>query len=173
MSTELTQARLKELLHYDPETGVFTWVAPTSWRVRAGTVAGYLARGYRYIRVDGVRHGAHRLAVLYMLGHMPVAEVDHRNGVPSDNSWLNLRECTHAENHQNRGRHTARSNAATAQSGVPGVTWHKLRCKWRASVTSGGKQHHCGLFDTVAEAHQAYLTAKARLHTFQPTPRTS
>lgn len=173
MSTKLTQGRLKEVLHYDPDTGIFTWLdGYQPPRSATGSKAGGLNRaGYTRIGVDGTRYLAHRLAVLYMTGRLPTLEVDHINGVRDDNRWSNLRECTHAQNHQNRGRPAPSERAAERASGRIGVTWHKLRQKWRASVSVAGKQVHAGLFDTPEEAHQAYLAAKAKYHTFQPVPR--
>lgn len=164
---DLTQERLKEALNYDPETGVFTWRVAVSNKAIPGQRAGQSRTlGYRAIGLFGERYLEHRLAVLYVTGRWPEDEVDHVNGDTSDNRWANLRECVHAENHQNR------KTPAHSVQRVMGVTWHKLRSKWRAAIVLRGKQHHLGLFPTKEEAHQAYLTAKAQLHTFQPTPRT-
>jgi hypothetical protein len=65
----LTAARLRELLHYDPETGVWKWQVVTSRRVHIGAIAGYQNnKGRHTIRVDGRRYAAHHLAFLYMTG---------------------------------------------------------------------------------------------------------
>ncbi|MCK9994454.1 MAG: hypothetical protein Dbin4_02974, partial [Alphaproteobacteria bacterium] len=99
---ELTQSRLKELLHYDPDTGVFTRRVQTSSNARVGDVAGCLhPEGYRHIQIDGKRYAAHRLAWLYMTGEWPTNQLDHLNGVRDDNRWGNLREATHGQNQQN------------------------------------------------------------------------
>ena len=42
----LTRERLKELLHYDPETGTFIWLLPLSKRTPLGSKAGTNAYGY-------------------------------------------------------------------------------------------------------------------------------
>jgi hypothetical protein len=165
MSEELTQMQLKDVLSYAPDTGVFTWVAPNSTRVRKGSVAGYLMpTGYIRIRINGETYLAHRLAHLYMTGVLPSGEIDHADGVRDNNKWLNLRPCIHAENHQNR---KPRKNS----SGITGVGWHKLRQKWRATLTVYGKHIHAGLFDTIEEAVEARNWLKANLHTFQPVQR--
>ena len=79
----LTQERLKELLHYDPETGVFKWKQERRGGefysvvlVKVGDIAGSLRsgeRGYRHwkIGVDGENYRAHRLAWFYMKGEWP------------------------------------------------------------------------------------------------------
>ncbi len=64
----LTQERLKELLHYCPETGVFTHISPRSG-IRVGEVAGTKSKTcYVGLKIDGKIHKAHRLAFLYMTG---------------------------------------------------------------------------------------------------------
>lgn len=58
--------RLCELLHYCPETGIFTWKVTRKGLAKAGTVAGSTnGRGYRQISVDGKLYLAHRLAWFY------------------------------------------------------------------------------------------------------------
>ena len=101
---ELTAERLREVLAYDPDTGVFTWKARTSpfSRVNVGDVAGNLRRdGYIEICVDGRKHQSHRLAWLYVYGEWPADQIDHINGIRTDNRIANLREANNAENHHN------------------------------------------------------------------------
>jgi hypothetical protein len=149
----LTAERLRELLHYDPETGVFTWVArPRSGPSRVGQRAGGAERdGYVRLKVDGGRYSAHRLAWLYVTGAWPVAEVDHINGVRGDNRFSNLREATIWQNKANQKRHS--DNAA----GFKGVVWSAYG--WKAQIARGGRQIYLGLFKTPEEAHAAYIGA--------------
>ena len=162
----LTQSRLQEILHYDPETGDFTWAVRTSTRIRAGDTAGYLRTdGYRVIKVNGRLYRAHRLAWLYVYGVWPADQMDHRNGVCDDNRLCNLREATNAENHQNQAKYD------NNRSGFMGVRWHSRALKWASQITFAGRQKHLGLFGTPQAAHAAYLAAKAKFHTFNPTVR--
>jgi hypothetical protein len=74
----LTAERLREVLDYNPETGVFTWKVRTSIRVVAGKVAGSVGkRGYLIIGVGGRNYYAHRLAWLHMTGEWPIAVPVH------------------------------------------------------------------------------------------------
>jgi len=165
MQDKLTQKGLKEVLNYDSGTGVFLWVVSTR-RKPAGERAGSArADGYRSIGLGGVRYLEHRLAFLYVYGRWPSGHLDHINGDTSDNRIDNLRECTPWENLQNR----AASRKST--TGLLGVSFHKLRQKWRATIGLQGRQVHLGLFTSKEEAYEAYLAAKSRMHTFQPTPR--
>ena len=86
----LTQKRLREVLHYDPETGIFTFRKGT----RKGKVAGTLHddRGYLKVSIDNKRHMLHRLAWLWMTGLHSRSTIEHINGDNCDNSWSNLRE---------------------------------------------------------------------------------
>ena len=158
---ELTQARLKELLDYNPETGVFTWKVTNSVRAVAGTQAvGLDSYGYVRIGVDKRRYKGHQLAFLYMVGVMPSGGVDHINGIKRDNRWVNLRESNQTINMHNLA--FARSDNKT--TGLLGTSVRKDNGKVRAYITAGGKQHHLGLFDTAEQAHAAYLKAKHELH---------
>lgn len=82
---ELTAGRLRELLHYNPETGTFTWIARSAHgsHIRIGAIAGSSpnSNGYLQIRADGRTYKAHRLAWLYVNGEWPRADIDHKNGV--------------------------------------------------------------------------------------------
>lgn len=171
----LTQSRLKELLSYDPETGVFTHLTNRGYHL--GLTAGYLKRssGYWVIEVDGKKYYAHRLAWLYTTGSFPAAGMDHRDGNRSNNVFTNLREATAAENNQNRViRHQPSSAGYTGVYYSPknGLKVRKTK-PWRSRIKVGRKTHTIGYFATPEEAHAAYLAAKAQLHTFSPTLRTA
>lgn len=164
MHNELNAERLRELLSYDPETGVFTWAVRPSQRVMAGSIAGAAHKsGYRYIKIMGRSYFAHRLAWLYVHGEWPANEVDHVDGDPLNNALSNLRSATRAENMQNFSRARADS-----KSGFRGVTWNSQYRKWEANITHRGRQRRVGFFDTAESAHNAYLAAKAELHPFAP-----
>ena len=99
----ITQARLKELLTYDPETGYFTRnvnVKGANAGERAGTIT---AKGYIAIGIDRKHYLAHRLAFLYMTGEWPKELVDHKDTIKINNKWENLREATNSQNKRNVG----------------------------------------------------------------------
>jgi hypothetical protein len=150
----LDRKRLLELLHYEPETGVFTRLVRTAQCMRVGDVAGRTDTwGYRQIGVDGRKHLAHRLAWLYVTGEWPAEQIDHVNGDRSDNRIVNLRLATGSQNQANmrkRGDNT---------SGYKGVAWNAKCRKWQAYIGVNGRRHHLGLFNDPAEAHAAYISA--------------
>jgi hypothetical protein len=165
--------RIRELLAYDPETGVLRWREganrgknKSAWRT-PGREAGCVknAEGYLHTQIDGKKFANHRIAWLLMTGEWPADGIDHRNGDPADNRWLNLREATMSENNQNL------SHLSKNISGLRGVFFRKDTGQWRAIIGFGGRLHRLGTFDTPEAAHTAYLAAKATNHTFQPTPR--
>lgn len=154
----LTQERLKELLDYDPETGVFTRKVSLSRRVKVGDIAGSLhPHGYLTLMVDAKSYVAHRLAWFYVYGVWP-KEIDHINRIRNDNRISNLREVSRLENMYNKSKY------ANNSSGLTGVSWHKATGKWHSSICAKGLQKYLGLFDTPEEAHAAYLAAKEELH---------
>lgn len=154
----LTQERLKELLSYDPETGVFCWLSNRTSSVRAGHQAGYLnATGYRTVVVDGRKHWEHRLAWLYMHGKWPDHYIDHINGVKDDNRIANLRDVTKQANQQNEKR--ARSSNKTGFLGVTNVG-----NLFGARIYINKKLKYLGYFKTPEEAYEVYLDAKRKHH---------
>lgn len=159
MKKELTQERIRQVLDYNPETGVFTWKVVASNRRPVGSVAGTSNwKGYTIITVDKVRVPAHRLAFLYMMGEMPKGQVDHKNGVKGDNSWGNLREASPSQNRYNAGPQ------ANNTTGFKGVFWSKRGGRFLAQIASERKLHYIGYFDCPREAAHAYNKAAIELH---------
>jgi len=166
----LTQAELKSLVHYDPETGIFTWLPRPVvhsrhkiWNIRfAGKQAGHVdTLGYNIITLGIKKPHAHRLAWLYVYGYLPLDDIDHIDGNRNNNRIINLREATRSENLQNIS--TCRSDN---KCGVLGVGFIKATNKYRAKIKYQGKQKHLGCFDTAEQAHRAYLEAKRKYHPF-------
>ena len=154
---KLTQAELRRLLDYDPDTGIFRWkISPHSMaRIRIGSIAGNVwhnrGQPHRYIQIHGYRYRAHRLAFFYMRGYWP-REIDHKNGDSLDNHWSNLRKCTSSQNSANRG--PQKNN----KLGVKGV-YRTKNGKFRVQVSKDGKNIYRGRFDTLAIAICAYRKA--------------
>ncbi|WP_320705372.1 HNH endonuclease [Enterobacter cloacae] len=145
----LTQGKLKSLLSYSPETGLFHWLTEKTNAIQPGDKAGWKdEQGYWRITIDGYDYRAHRLAWLYMNGVMP-AMVDHKNRNRSDNRACNLRECNASQNAMNR------KTQANNKSGVPGVTWNKREKKWKAYTKSNGKPISLGTYEKKEDAIRA------------------
>lgn len=147
----LTQEHLKSLLHYDPETGIFTNRVARSKRSKIGSIAGSKEKtGYTRIIIGYKRYRAHRLAWLYMTGEMPEKMIDHKNGIKSDDRFCNLRQAIMSENKFNQGKQL--NNI----SGHKGVSLHRQTGKWRARGNKDGKEFHLGLFKSKEDAIDAY-----------------
>jgi hypothetical protein len=155
----MTVEELRALLHYEPETGTFTWRVKPSRRVAAGAIAGALRKkdGYMTVTISKVPHYAHRLAWFYMTGAWPLVEIDHRNTVRSDNRFANLREASDFPNQQNVRKATRRSRL-----GVLGVS--RSGRGYRAIVRTKGKNHYSTTFLTTDEAYDEYVNMKRTLH---------
>ena len=152
MKPILSQEYLKSLLHYVPETGVFTWKVAHSGRVQSRDCAGNLTKlGYVRISIDGYRYMAHLLAWLYMTGEALARGIDHRDTVRSNNAWNNLRRATQSQ--QNMNANLRSDN----QCGAKGVC-RRQNGKYAAQIRLPGeaRQRWLGTFDTVEEASAAY-----------------
>ena len=157
----LTQDQLKEVLHYCPETGVFTWLENMSSRARKGAEAGWVqqdsgggGKSYRRIRVGRGTYFAHRLAFLYMTGEFPEDQVDHEDGNGTNNVWSNLRAVDSIENAKNQRRYSNNT------SGTVGIYWHKSRRKWQAQIAYGGCRKSLGYFHSKEDAIAARKAAE-------------
>lgn len=165
---KLTAERVRELFHYDPQTGVFTRrVSRQGQHGKVGAIAGGIKpSGYRVIWI-GANFMAHRLAWLYVYGKWPAGQVDHINRVRDDNRIANLRVVTHAQNMENRK--VQRNNT----SGYTGVYPDRGGRRWQARISSNGKWLYLGYFKTPELAYAAYCKAAAKLHTHNPAANDS
>ncbi len=157
--------RLRELLSYDPQTGLFVWRVDHRKHALAGTIAGNVHQhGYRVISVDGRQYHAGRLAFLYMTGRWPIETLDHKNRVRDDDRWTNLREATFSLNQANR-----RSRNPTGLKGA-----YKHQGKWLSLIgRPGGGTKYLGIFNTAEEAAAAYRrAARDRYGEFAHAPLT-
>lgn len=155
----LTQARLRELLTYDPETGLFHWRVDRA-RAQAGDVAGSTNGGspYLVVGIDYKSYTLHRLAWLYMTGEWPEEGIDHKNGNPADNSWANLRKANCSQNAYNQRR------GVRNRSGVKGVSFWAAQNKWVAEINVDKKRVYLGSFASLEEAAEARRRAEAEHH---------
>lgn len=155
----ITQSRLKELLHYNPETGIFTWTDAVSnirSRCRPNDIAGYKhPYGYIIIKIDQIKYPAHRLAFLYMTGNFPIYETDHINTIRDDNRWDNLRDIPRKLNQENKTK--VQSNNKSGKSGVHYCNTHK---KWVARIKHKQKTISLGYFDSKDDAIAARLNGE-------------
>lgn len=152
----ITQKRLKEILTYNKESGIFVWKKKTSSksnRTVVGDIAGSVTKnGYIVIKIDGKLHFAHRLAWLYINGIIPKEQIDHKDHDRTNNRILNLREATHRENMKNLSK---RKNNKT---GIMGVILREGRGRkphYEARITVDGKRHHLGCFSELEDAKKA------------------
>ena len=151
----LTQSKLKELLDYDPDTGIFLWKVSACNRIKVGDIAGCVnKKGYILIRIDYKSYRAHRLAWLDYYGYFPEHGLDHEDRIRHHNWIKNLREVSGQCNVRNTG------NRSTNTSGVKGISFDKATQKWRARITLNAKRYHFGFFPDFTEAVAHRLAAE-------------
>jgi len=147
----LTQKRLREVLNYDPVTGIFTFAKGK----RKGRIAGtsHDSRGFLNVQFDNQRHLLHRLAWLWMTGTMPRWSVEHINGDRTDNRWKNLRE-------GDRPQKTPYRAPWREPTSTPGV-W-QVADRFEAMVEVGGVTINLGAFETQEAAADAITRIQQR-----------
>jgi len=161
MKKRLTYERLRELLNYDPLTGIFTWKERFNKDGKrnkcSGKVAGSLdSNGYISIRIDRKLYFGHRLAWLYTQGYIPEHQIDHKNRIKNFNGIKNLREASQACNMQN-----CKINKNNT-SGIKGVYWSRKAKKWQAYITRNKKYIHLGYFNNRLDAAKARYAAEQK-----------
>lgn len=155
----ITQSELKELLDYNPDTGVFTWKKTVNSRAVILSAAGN--QDYNvYIRITiyKKKYAAHRLAFLYMTGEWPKEVVDHINQIKNDNRWTNLREATVSQNNINSKKQ--KNN----KSGYRGVYWYNKNQRWRVQIKYKSKYITLGSYTDIKEAAEVYKKKALELY---------
>lgn len=155
----VSRERLLELFQYDAETGnLVRKIGRSGPKARAGDVAGRVTdKGYVRLYVDGSPYSAHRLIWFIKYGEY-VEEIDHINGIKSDNRIENLRSVTRSQNRMNVGAYS------NNKSGVRGVSWSKANNKWKAQIQKDGRKIGIGYFSSIDEAKEAYMKAASKHH---------
>ena len=144
---ELTQERLKKLLTYDPNTGVFVCKVNRRRVAKKGDTCGFIRdNGYVVISLNDKEHRAHRLAWLYVYGYFPENGIDHINRNPSDNRIKNLREVSQSCNIRNTG------NFSNNTSGVKGVSFVNRENRWVAYIDIYRKRKTLGRYKSFDNA---------------------
>jgi hypothetical protein len=153
----LTQAELQSKLHYDSETGIFTWINCGCKKFN-GLVAGHSNnRGYLNIHFNSKLYLNHQLAWMYIYGYIP-KYIDHINGDKHDNRIANLREATNQQNCLNKKLN--KNNT----SGIKGVSWYKPSKKWYAQLSINGKIKNLGYFEDIELAELVVKEAREKYH---------
>ena len=153
MTPTINHDRLLSKLSYDPDTGVFTRKV-SAGNTSMGSIAGRPdTKGYLRVHLDGRDYRLHRLAWFYSYGVWPTDQIDHINGVTSDNRISNLRESNNVGNCLNQ-----RKPRANNKLHAHGVHTMKKTGRFRA-VLQG---NHLGCFATVDEASLYYQKAKQK-----------
>lgn len=159
MEKIITQQDLIDLLDYNKVTGVFMWKKQRRG-IKTGVALGS-CNGFGYLRITvlGKSFYAHRLAWMYVYGKWPKGQIDHINGIKTDNSIKNLRDVSLQANLQNRVIFQSNS-----ESKILGVSWHKKAKKWQAHICVYKQRKYLGLFEKIEDAEKAYQREKQRIN---------
>lgn len=175
----LSPALLRQLIDYDPDTGLLHWRERTAelhaatganpakvseWNHRHAGAECFTSdngKGYRCAFLAGRTYRAHRVAWAIFYGAWPELFLDHINQRRSDNRIANLRQADFVENGRNARRQLRN------KSGHPGVEWTPKRGRWRARIVINRRRIELGYFKALADAVAARKAAE-REHGFSP-----
>ena len=158
----LTQQTVKELLDYNQITGECNWKEKPN--TKSPICIGQKIRnqdkdGYYRVFIHGKSYKLHRIAWLYVYGSWPTGQIDHINGVKTDNRICNLRDVN-----QSLNMHNIHLPSAGKKSCLPrGVYLEHGR--YRARIKINNRVKNLGSFDTIIKAESAYLSAKREAST--------
>lgn len=146
------------MLSYDPDSGQFIWINPSSVRMtgkRAGTVNNL---GRRQIKVKGKIYKEHRLAWLYVYGEFPALDIDHIDRNPLNNRIHNLRLATKTQNCYNREK------PARGYNPVKGVQFEPRSGNWVSYGSHQKKRIHIGTFENIELAELVSSEFREKYH---------
>jgi hypothetical protein len=172
-SPKFTEELLKSLVYSD---GSLLWthrpidhfVDERAWKIwntkNAGLVAGSTnKKGYIYIAfsIGDERRLVRRNRIVWIMfnGHWPENQVDHRDGVRTNDRIENLREVGGHVNQQNR-----KGANANNELQILGVGPARAEGRFSASVQFEGKKLHLGTFDSAYEAEVIAFTSRVILY---------
>jgi hypothetical protein len=160
---------LRALLRYYPKTGLLIWRSrPATSKVNknfnarfAGKEAGTIeSAGYRQLRIYGTLQMAHRVIYKMVKDEEPPDHLDHRDGKPANNRWLNIRSANSQSNTWNA--RLSRNNTSGYQCIYPMNTKRPTSKKFRVQMYFEGRKQLIGDYHTLEEAKDAYVTAFAK-----------
>lgn len=150
-------SRLKELLEYDPNSGIFTWKISRG-SAKAGSSPRPNGEGYLKVKIDGKHYQCHNLAWLISTGSWPEDLIDHKDCDTTNNRLCNLRPATRKGNADNA------SKRKDNKSGVKGVSWKATHSKWVAQCSHLGRVHYLGLFEKLEDAAKVVAAFRDENH---------
>lgn len=147
-----------ELFRY--HDGKLYWKVNINSRGRIGDEAGSLNnKGYLRVGLKRKQYLVHRIIYEMAYGSIPdLYQIDHVNGIRTDNRLDNLRIVTQSQNQWNS------CNRKNNTSGFKGVYWHKQNQNWTAEIMISNKRKFLGCFFTKEEAYAARLEAEKIYH---------
>lgn len=153
----ITQERLKELLDYNPDTGVFTWRISRGSSKKGDIAGSRNSKGYWRIQLLGKEYLGHRLAFIWMTGSCP-DRVDHKNRIYDDLRWSNLRPATNSQNQANKEKNPDNT------SGYKNVYWREDRKRWIVVVQKDGQKYRNGSYECIQDAITAANDLRKNLY---------
>ena len=147
-------AEFRASISYDPNTGEITRISGQ----RAGRVVGHhQPNGYLTITFRHRTYRFHRVAWALHTGGWPIGQIDHIDGVTTNNKWSNIRDVTAAVNSQNK-REAYRNNQSKVQGATPMPTG-----EFMSRIFRNGRRVFLGVHPTAVAAGAAYQAAKVAL----------
>lgn len=156
MGDKITIERLKDILDYNPETGIFLWLKYGGQKKIGDKAGSKRDDGYVIIQIDGKGYYAHHLAWFFVYGEW--RKLDHKDLIKSNNKIDNLRPATTQQNAFNQGE--KRKN----KMGIKGITIDKRTGKWIAYIKINNKSKYLGSYITPEEAGEAYRKMAEKYH---------
>jgi hypothetical protein len=151
----LTKEILQENFKYDPNTGDFYWIKKAHTRNLTKPISAKSGKGYIQVRTNlsgkSKTYDIHRLIWIYMYGSI-TNQIDHINGIRSDNRLCNLREVTHQQNMMNQSK-------SYSNKTFKGIYLSSSKKRWVAEICCNYKRKYLGSFKTPEQASEAYKNA--------------